>query len=105
MSKDIKHAPWWTPSSLMHTAAWDQATWDCYAEQYRPKGYTGDIYDQRAYLTWSAELHIAHAPLKDIEQHERVGLMCRCGNCFCCAVMQARQDKIVPVPPRGEREP
>lgn len=101
----IVHAPWPTGVPPVCTGYWDQAAWDRFAEGYRPKGYTGGIHDDRAYLIWKARRcveegrqgsgdpwSIPAAELRDalkaadVCRESRRGDYCEVGTCFVCTV-------------------
>jgi hypothetical protein len=44
----IKHAAWPTGAPPV-TVHWDQYAWDQFGESFRPEGYTGHIYDMKAW--------------------------------------------------------
>jgi len=52
MFKPIKHSVWGTRAPDVCTIYWDQASWDTFAEGFRPESYTGGRYDQVAYDAW-----------------------------------------------------
>lgn len=46
---NIQHAVWPTGVPPVSTGFWTQASWDSFAEGFRPEGYLGGIHDAEAW--------------------------------------------------------
>ena len=55
----MEYSVWPAEVPTVSTALWGQADWQKYEEKYRPEGYKGGQYDEKAWKAWlSTKKHL-----------------------------------------------